>query len=117
MADRAVLRKSRGRVVGVGGLVVRVQVAGRALSRRPGKAVIGVTLGARGLDMDTGQRKAGLGVIKRSRPPGGGVMAQPAGLGKSGGGVTRAGCLGEIAEVTSDAVRRRAREFVPDVAL
>ena len=105
------------RVVGVGGALEILHVAGRTIRRSAGKLSVHMALGAGHSGVGPGQGKLGKGVVIESGwLPGGGGVAALAGLRESRLHVIWVCRLLEIGEMAAYASGGRARELASDVA-
>jgi hypothetical protein len=118
MADIAGGRETGGLVIGIGRGVVVVDVAGGAVLRRAGEAIVGVALRTGDGGVFARQRELSSRVVVelRARPLYGRVTGV-AGGGETRRFVVRIRCGVVVVEMAGGAVLRRAGEPVVDVAL
>ena len=116
VAELTTLRKTGRDVIGAGGGLVVLQVAGHAVGTDVGVVAVGMALQARDRDVSPGKRKLRQVVIEGRAVPGGSVMASGAIVRKSRGHVVGVGGLREIGEVATRAIARHALEMVAHMA-
>ncbi len=115
VTELAGLRETGRQVIGAGGGLVILQMAGNAIGADVGVVAIGVALQARDSGVSSGEWELGQVVVECGAVPGGGVMA--------GGAITRKSCChvvgvggpGEIREVTARAIARDTLKVVADM--
>ena len=109
MAGRARLRKTRGDVIGIGGLLEIGKMAALTSGGRAGEAAVDVTLRAGHVAVRAGEQKRSHGVVvKLGTEPRGSAMAARAVLRKAGGGVIGILGCGKFLGVAAEAVGRSA---------
>jgi hypothetical protein len=117
VADFALLWHARGDVIGIGGALIVLEMAGNAGSRREVVVAIHVTLGALHRDVGSCEGERRLGMIEGRRLPGGGGMANVALLRDTGRKMVRIrGCL-IILQMATDAGSRGQAKISADVTL
>ena len=116
VAELTVLREAGRDVIGAGGGLVVLQMAGHAIGADVGVVAIRMALQARDGGMSSGERELRQIVIECGSLPGCGVVAGGAIARESGRHVIGIGGLGEVGEVAADAVARNALEMVARVA-
>lgn len=116
VTELAGLRETGRDVIGAGGGLVILQMAGNAIGADVGVVAISVTLQARDSGVRPGKRKLRQVVIEGRAVPGGSVMAGGAIVRKSRGHVVGVGGLREVGEVATRAIARHALEMVAHMA-
>lgn len=117
VATLAGLRQGGLHVIGVGGSLIVLEVAGHASSYRQAVVAVHMTLRAWGRDVHTGQRETSLAVIESGIGPRSRVVAAGAGGGNSGLRVVGVGGALEILHVAGCTIRRSAGELSVHMAL
>jgi len=117
VARGAIMREIQCHVIGIRGPLEIRLMAGEAIRRRTGKAIVHVTLRASRRRMRAEQRKARFVVIERRGLPGARGMARSAIAREIGGHMIGIGRALEIALMTREAIRRRARKTIVRMAL
>ncbi len=116
MASGTIVREIQCHVIGIGRLLEIRLMAGEAIRRRAGEAIIHVTLRARRRRVRAEQRKARFVVIENRGLPGAGRVAARAGLRKIRRDVIRIRRVLKITLVAREAIRWRAREAIVHMA-
>ena len=119
VARSAGLREIRGDVVGVGGSLEVLEVAGHASVAGQVVVVVDVTVGAgaRGNGVQAGKREPGAVVIERGIEPGAGAVAVGTGLREIRGDVVGIGGSLEVLQVACGAGRAGQVVVIVDVAI
>ena len=116
VAELTALRKAGRYVIGAGGRLVVLQMAGHAIDTDVGVVAIGMALQARDSGVRSGEWELGQIVIERGSLPAGSVVTGGTIVRKCGGHMIRVSGLGEVGEVAAGAVARNTLEMVACVA-
>ena len=117
VAQRAILGKAAGHVIGIRGALEGAEVTRNARRGKPDEYSAGMAAAAAQSHVRAGQRKRGLGVIKDRPQPVGGAVADGAVGREACRHVIGVGGLLEGRQVTARALRRRRRKHAARVAL
>lgn len=108
--------EGRGHVIGVGGALVILLVAGVAGGGCSGELIVNVAAGAGHGDVRAGQREGRRVVVEAGRSPGRGAVAHLAGLREPRRRVIRVVRILEILQVAGNACRAQIRKLSAHVA-
>ena len=116
VAELTTLRETGGDVIGAGGSLVVLQVAGHAVSADVGVVAVGMALQTRDCGMRAGEWKLRQVVIESRTVPRSSVVAGGAIVREPCGHVVGVGGFGEVGEVATGAVAGHALKMVAHVA-